>query len=48
MTALNKESEAENLLETIRDKQSDFSAAETYMLAAEMLAEKSSTNRPSA
>ena len=40
MTALNKESEAENLLETIRDKQSDFSAAETYMLAAEMLAEK--------
>lgn len=35
MTALNKESEAENLLETIRDKQSGFSAAETYMLAAE-------------
>lgn len=40
MTALNKESEAGNLLETIRARQADFPAAETYMLAAEMLAEK--------
>ncbi|MGN1079027.1 MAG: hypothetical protein ACI4TE_02520 [Alphaproteobacteria bacterium] len=40
MTVLNKESEAGSLLETIRARQADFSAAETYMLAAEMLAEK--------
>lgn len=40
ITALNKESEAGNLLETIRARQADFPAAETYMLAAEMLAEK--------
>ncbi len=40
MTAENKNDEAENLLETIHGRQPDFSAAETYMLAAEMLAEK--------
>ena len=40
MTASDKDNEAENLLKTLHDKQPDFSAASTYMLAAEMLAEK--------
>lgn len=40
MTAEDKESEAGNLLEEIRAKQPDFSAAQTYLLAAEMLSEK--------
>lgn len=40
MTALGKENEAENVLKTIHEKQSDFSAASTYLLGAEMLAEK--------
>ena len=40
MTALGKENEAENVLKIIHEKESDFSAAQTYMLSAEMLAEK--------
>ena len=40
MTALGKENEAENVLKIIHEKESDFSAAQTYMLSAEMLAER--------